>query len=247
MSDGPQTGTTPVEKTSGGLALGLRDSLAIAVGYFPIAVSFGIAAVQAKLSAWMAVAISLFVYAGASQFVLVALFATGASALSIITTVVLMNVRHFFYGPSLLPKLALPKKHLPMPLLAAGLTDEVFAAAMGKIDSIPAALRERWYVGMQLGAYSAWVSGTAVGALMGQQLGQQAPWLQATLGFVLPALFIALLLELMAHSRWLVIATAMLATGVLLQIAPSHWAMLGGMAAGAAFSAFAPSGKKGVA
>ena len=216
---------------------GMRDSLAVMVGYLPMAISFGIAALQAGIAPYMAVLISIMAYTGAGQFVMVALLGSGASAWSIVTSVLLMNIRHLFYGPSLLPRLTVAGRRWPLPLLAAGLTDEVFATAMGNMERVPATQRENWYLGLQLGSYTAWVGGTAVGALLGQQIGQQAQWLQTTLNFVLPALFFALLLELLAHSRWQAVATAMLATGLLLCLLPTHWAMLGGMAAGGLASA----------
>ena len=231
---------TPASTPARDFALGVRDSFAIVLGYVPVAISFGLAASQAKIPAWLTVFASIMMFAGAAQFVLVALVATGASAWGIVTTAVLMNVRHLFYGPALLPKLALGEKHKPMLFLAAGLTDEVFAAAMGKLPHIAQPKRENWYIGLQLGSYAGWVSGSAIGALLGQQLGQQAPWMQNTLDFVFGALFFALLLELLSHSRWFIPAAAMLATALLLLVLPAHWAMIGGMVTGAAISALVP-------
>lgn len=228
------------QNSSGKLALqgrqafirGLCDSLAIVLGYLPMAISFGIAAMQAGVAPWMAPILSIVMYAGAGQFVLVALLASGASAWAIVTTVMLVNVRHLFYGPALLPVLTQSGRRWPLPVLAAGLTDEVFATAMGYAQRIAPQQREPWYMGLQLGAYSAWVGGTIIGVVLGRQISQQAPWLQATLNFVLPALFFALMLELLAHSRWQVVVAAMLGTAALLWVLPSHWAMLGGMIIG---------------
>ena len=45
---------------------GLTASLPIALGYFPIAFSFGVAATRAGFSAVEAFALSLIIYAGAS-------------------------------------------------------------------------------------------------------------------------------------------------------------------------------------
>ncbi len=222
-----------------GLGLGLRDSLSIAMGYFPVAVSFGLAAVQAHFSPFMAVLISLTVYAGASQFVLTSLVAAGAGAFSVITTVWIMNIRHLFYGPSLLEKLGTLKNRLPLPALAWGLTDEVYAASMGRISHIPEVQRQGWYMGMQLGAYSAWVGGTVVGAVLGGSLGEQAQWVRDTLDFVLPALFVALLLEMLRHAKLRVTVAAMLASGLALLVLPGHVAMLLGLIAGAALGAYA--------
>lgn len=231
----------------GSMGRGLTDSLSIALGYFPIAVSFGLAAIQAGLEPILAILVSLMVYAGASQFVLVALAAAGAGAFGIISTVLLMNVRHLFYGPSILDKLGTARR-LPLPLLAFGLTDEVYAASIGKLERMAPEQRQGWYVGMQIGAYASWVSGTAVGALLGHQLGKQAPWLRDTLNFVLPALFFALLLEILRYTRLRVTLGAMLATALLLWLLPGHLAMLGGLASGALLGAWdAVQGERGEA
>ena len=174
---------------------GLTHSLSIALGYFPVAFSFGLMAIQAGFSPLLAIMTSVVVYAGAAQFVLVALAAAGAGPFSIIGTILLMNVRHLFYGPSILDKLGQGAPLLPAPLLAFWLTDEVYAASVSRLDSMAPADRQGWYLGMQLGAYASWVGGTILGALLGQQLWQQSAWLNQTLDFVLPSLFMALLLE----------------------------------------------------
>lgn len=220
------------------LLLGLRDSLPIGMGYFPIAVSFGVAAAQAHIAFEWIVAISVFVFAGAGQFIMVALLASGASALVIISTVWLINLRHLFYGIALLPKLALPPKHMPLALLAAGLTDEVFATALGKLDSVQLEMRQGWFVGVQLGAYSAWVLGTIVGAGLGVGLAQQAAWIQNTIDFLFPALFAALLFEVFSRQLIWVFVGAGGATVALLLVVPAHWSMLGGMTTGALIGAF---------
>lgn len=214
---------------------GLADSASIAVGYFPVAFSFGLSAVHQQLSPLATVLISLLVFAGASQFVLVALLAAGGSALSVVSSVILMNVRHIFYGPSLLPHLG--QLRLPLPLLAFGLTDEVYASAIGRLTSLPDTQRSGWLLGLQGGAYSSWVLGTIAGALLGSQVGLESPALQQTLEFVLPALFFALLLEIMRQVRWPLLLMTLLVTALLLSLLPTHFAMLGGMLSGAALGA----------
>src|SRR3546814_5759832 len=80
--------------------------------------------------------------------------------------------------------------------MAAGLTDEVFATSISKLEQQPQQEREAWYVGLQLGAYLSWVGGTAVGVYFGHDWIRNSAILSQTLGFVLPALFFALLLEI---------------------------------------------------
>lgn len=212
---------------------GLFDSLSIAVGYVPVAISFGLAAVYADISPWLAVLVSILVYAGASQFILVSLVASGGSAVSIVGIVLLMNLRHFFYGPALIGKLGSSQRRLPVFVLAAGLTDEVFATSISKLAQQPPQERESWYVGLQLGAYFSWVGGTAIGAFFGHDWVQESPVLQQTLGFVLPALFFALLLEIRQIVPGYVLAGAGVATLLSLVVLPAYGAIVVGMLVGA--------------
>jgi len=232
---------------------GLFASLSIGAGYLPVAFSFGLAALQAQLSPPVALLVSALVYAGASQFALVALVAAGGSLLSVVATVALMNVRHVFYGPVILGKLrgdAHPGSGaadgagqtsgaqglgVPLPLLAFGLTDEVFARAVGGLSDLPLAGRPYWFAGLELGAYASWLLGTALGATLGQQMLAQSVFLRRG-ARVHPcrSLFFALLLEIMPGTRRRVLWGAGLATAALASVLPAYLAMVGGMLAGAA-------------
>jgi 4-azaleucine resistance transporter AzlC len=171
---------------------GVFASLSIAAGYLPVAFSFGLAAVQAGLAPFTTVLISCVVFAGASQFLMITLLAAGAGVLTTVPTVLLMNARHLFYGPAIATRML---GQLPSPLLAFGLTDEVFSTAASKLDSIQQEDREIWFLGLQTGAYGAWVLGTVIGAML---IGDFSHWpvsVREALSFVLPGLFFSLLLE----------------------------------------------------
>lgn len=210
---------------------GVRDSASIALGYIPVAISFGLAAVHAGRSPWLAVLVSLVVYAGASQFILISLLAAGAAYPSILGIVVVMNLRHLFYGPALLGFFSGPPRVRSV-WLAPGLTDEVFAASAGSLSRQPAREQGSWYCGLQLGAYLSWVGGTALGAFFAGDVLGQSPVLEKTLGFVLPALFFALLLEIRRSAPALVMAGAGLAALVAMLVLPSYLAIIIGMLAG---------------
>jgi len=209
---------------------GLRESLSLVAGYAPIAFSFGVIAVQSGLTPWQAVGISLLVFAGASQFVMVAMMAAGSGGLTVLSAVLMMNLRHLFYGPALATRLvALPRRLVPW--LAFGLTDEVFATAMAKGASRP--LEPAWCLGLALGAYLAWVGGTALGAGMGAGWTNDGGYVAQALDFVLPALFLALLAQAWRRARWPVVTVAAGATLLGMVWWPGHVAMLVGMLAGA--------------
>ena len=72
-------------------AAGLITSIPIALGYLPIAFSFGVAATRAGLSGFEAFGLSLIVYAGASQFLAIALIVGGAPLLVAAFTLVAMK------------------------------------------------------------------------------------------------------------------------------------------------------------
>jgi predicted branched-subunit amino acid permease len=66
--------------------------------------------------------------------------------------------------------------------------------------------------GLGLGAYAAWVLGTVAGALAGGGAVDAWPALSAGLGFLLPALFLALLLSISSRRQLPVIVIAGAAT-----------------------------------
>lgn len=223
--------TDPAPKSS--FAQGLWSALPIALGYFPIAFSFGVAAVRAGLSAPESVMLSLVIYAGASQFLALALVTGGAPLAVSAFTLIAMNLRHVLYGPALMKAAGPGAGRRRAWAWAFGLTDEVFGAALGALARGRVRFSEPFMFGIGLGAYAAWVSGTALGALAGGAALADWPVLSAALGFMLPALFLALLFSILRRAALPVIAVAALATvGATLWFGATA-GILAGMVAGA--------------
>lgn len=175
-----------------GLA-GLKACLPVMIGYFPVAVTFGIAGLATGLSPLQVVLISVLVYAGASQFLLLASIKAGTPWLWVVALCSLLNARHLLYGPLL-------SRFLPEPLrarlkIAFLLTDEVFATAFNRIEHIAPAHRNRWMTLLGLGAWLTWIAGTAVGVYAGDGLERHFPMLSQVMRFALPALFLALVCQ----------------------------------------------------
>ena len=74
----------------------------VAMGYIPLGMVFGFLFVQAGGSGLMAVLASVIVYAGAAQYMMVPMLATGMPVSTIALATLLVNLRHIFYGLSLL-------------------------------------------------------------------------------------------------------------------------------------------------
>lgn len=211
---------------------GLIASLPIVLGYFPIAFSFGVAATRAGFTAPEAVALSLIIFAGASQFLALALLTSGAPVLVSAFTLIAMNLRHVLYGPALMREAGREAGTRHAWAWAFGLTDEIFGQALGAMAR-GQKFSEPYMFGLGLGAYASWVSGTLAGAVAGGGALDGWPALGAGLGFMLPALFLALLLSILNRRQLPVIAIAGAVTVVATLAISATSGILLGMLAGA--------------
>jgi 4-azaleucine resistance transporter AzlC len=211
---------------------GLIASLPIVMGYFPIAFSFGVAATRSGFSAAEAVALSLVIYAGASQFLALALLTSGAPVLVSAFTLIAMNLRHVLYGPALMRAAGKEGSTRLAWAWAWGLTDEVFGQALGALAR-GRRFSESYMFGLGLGAYASWVAGTAVGAVAGGGALDGWPAVSAGLGFMLPALFLALLLSILSRRQVPVIAVSAAVTVAATLAISSTSGILLGILAGA--------------
>lgn len=220
------TGTPPTFRD------GLTASLPIVLGYFPISFSFGVAATRAGFTELEAFALSLIIYAGASQFLALALLTSGAPVLVSAFTLIAMNLRHVLYGPALMRDAGAEAKRRHAWAWAWGLTDEVFGQALGALAR-GQRFSEAQMFGLGLGAYAAWVGGTVVGAYAGGGALERFPAVSAGLGFMLPALFLALLLSILNRRQLPVIGVAGAVTVLATVMIGSTSGILLGMLAGA--------------
>jgi 4-azaleucine resistance transporter AzlC len=166
---------------------GVKDALPVVLGYLPVGMAFGLLARSAGLTLSEVGLMSLFVYAGASQFLAIEMIFKGMTGLPILLATFFINLRHFLMSSNL--SLYFKNTHLPLlGLLSAQLTDESFAVAISnppKVKNNPPYL-----FGLQMTSHLAWVAGSIGGALIG-------PFIKISgygLPFALPSLFICLLL-----------------------------------------------------
>lgn len=220
------------EDKAGTFGAGLIAALPIALGYFPIAFAFGVAATGAGLTGWEAAALSLIIYAGASQFLALALLTSGAALPVAAFTLIAMNLRHVLYGPALMKAAGAGAGKRQAWAWAWGLTDEVFGAALGELAR-GRRFAEAYMFGLGLPAYAAWVGGTVAGAMAGGGALEGWPMLEAGLSFLLPALFLALLLSILTRPQVPVILVAGVAGVAGTLAVSSTTGILGGMIAGA--------------
>lgn len=212
-------------------ARGFRDSSAMAVGILPFGLIFGTLAGAGGLTLWQAVGMSLFVYAGSAQLIVLSLLGTGASAMVILLTTFIVNLRHVLYSATLQPYAGQLPQRWRM-LLAFWLTDETFAVVQRFYLLHGDQPLARWYwLGVASSLYACWVLSSLLGVLFGQAMPDLASW---GLEFAMLATFIGIVVPLLLHKPQL---AAALATGAV-ALATYSWPYKLGLMA-AAFSGIA--------
>ena len=174
---------------------GMTAGIPVALGYIPIAVTFGLLASSADLPFYIPALMSLMVFAGASQFIAVNLLAIGVSHSEIILTTFIINLRHFLMTASISQKIPAALSKPWRALLAFGITDETFTIAALRKES---SLSPYFILGLNTIAFTAWNAGTWVGFLFSSGL---PDILQSSMGIALYAMFIGLLIPSCKHSK----------------------------------------------
>ncbi len=204
---------------------GIKAGLPIFLGYFPMAMAFGLMAKASGIGFMPTMAFSVFVFAGASQFMALGLLNTGVAAGEIILATFLLNFRHLLMSASLAAHLKQEKKP-QLAALAFGVTDETFAVA----STLPKEPGLKFLISLEAVAYSGWVGGTIAGFLVGSSLPAS---IQASLGITLYAMFAAILVPQFKRS-WGIVFLAF-GSGVLhliinvLKIMPAGWSIITAM------------------
>lgn len=175
-------------------ACGLRDGLAIGVGYFSVSFTFGILAVNGGLSPLTAGLISLTNMTSAGQFAGLTVILAHGSLVELALTQLVINLRYALMSLSLSQKLSARVTPLQRCIIAYGNTDEIFAVASNKQGSVGLL----YMLGLAFGPIIGWVSGTLVGAIAGDVLPLV---LQSALGIAIYGMFVAIVVPPMRKSQ----------------------------------------------
>jgi 4-azaleucine resistance transporter AzlC len=191
----------------------LELSIPVAVGYVPLGMVFGFLFVQAGASWWLAMMVSLIVYAGAMQFAMIPMLVAGLPVASIALAALVINFRHLFYGLSILNDQ--PQNRWARIYLMFALTDETYSV----ITSVKPRPKPEQMVALAAINQGWWLLGTLLGAALGAQL----PVSLSGLDFALAALFAVLTVEQWRVNRSIVpLAVAAGSYLLMLWLVPSH-------------------------
>lgn len=177
-----------VQNGKGHIAFAFRQTVPVMLGYIFLGIAFGLLLQDAGYNFWWAFLISVTVYAGSMQFVLVSLLAGGAGLLYSAVMTLFINGRHIFYGLSFVEKYK--KMGRACPYMIFSLTDETYSVLCG--TKVPEGMEEdKVFFWISLLDHSYWVLGSVLGAVAGSSITFDSTGID----FSMTALFIVIVVE----------------------------------------------------
>lgn len=194
----------------------------IALGYFAVAFTLGIAAKNAGFTAIQAALSSALNHASAGEYAVISLVAAGASCWEMAIMALVANARYLLMGAALSQKLhpSLPLHHRM--LVAFGITDEIFGISI----AVPGWLNPWYTYGAMAVAITGWSLGSFLGVVMGNILPLRAV---SALSVGLYGMFLAIIIPPARSSR--IIATLVLISFAA-SFAASRLPLLAGISSG---------------
>ena len=150
---------------------GMRDGVPIALGYFAVSFSLGIAARNAGLTPIQGFFASLFNNASAGEYAAFSLIAAGATYLEVAIITLIANARYLLMSCALAQKFAPGTPFFHRLIIGYDVTDELFGITIAR----PGYLNPFYTYGAIALAAPAWAMGTALGIIAGNLLPERGP------------------------------------------------------------------------
>lgn len=165
------------------------DTLPVLAGYLVLGMGFGIIMKSSGYGFLWAFCMSAFIYAGSMQYAAIGLITGGASLVTVFITTLAVNMRHIFYGISMIDKYKGMGKIKPY--LIFSLTDETYSIVSAKSGD------KNYYFFVSFFDHLYWISGTVIGSILGSALKFNTDGIS----FALTALFITVFIEQWLSSK----------------------------------------------
>jgi len=166
----------------------LRDTLPVLAGYVVLGIGFGML-LKARGYGWLfSLYMSVGIYAGSMQFLLIDMLTESVSLVSAALTAFLVNCRHLFYSISMVDRYKNTGR--AKPYLIYALTDETYSLVSTE-DSLPPGQRKTYYLAVSVIDQLYWVGGCVLGSLLGSALKFNTEGID----FALTALFVCIFTE----------------------------------------------------
>lgn len=209
---------------------GCKKGIPITFGYIPMGIGYAAIAIKAGMTPLETISMSIFVYAGAGQIIAASMVLTGATAMAIILTNFVVNLRYFVMSTCVLNQVE--ESNLPLNILAAHVTvDESFAMFSLSEDS------SIWiYLGIAIIAWLSWILGAGIGVTL---LDLLPVIVTNSFNISLYALFVAILIPAIKENRQiaLLVLITMILNVVLGQVL-GNWSLIVSTLTGAAIGMY---------
>ena len=172
------------------LTKGIADVSPLMIPVVPFGIIFGVIAMELGLSPYMTFGMSVIIFGGASQIVLLQLFSGGASPLVAITSVGAVNSRHLLYGAVFSEYLS----HLKLSwkvILSYVLIDQAFAVSNTYFKKNKENEFKHYHLlGAGFTCWTVWQISTILGIVLGSVVPEELG-----LSFTISLTFLALLIN----------------------------------------------------
>ena len=168
---------------------GIFDVIPIMIPVVPFGLIFGVLSIDIGFSPIETMGMSLIIFGGASQIVLLQLFSGGASSLVIISSVGAVNSRHLLYGAVVSEHLS-DLKLVWKIIISYFLVDQAFAVSNEYLKKNNNSNRYFHLVGGGATCWIIWQSTTILGIILGAAIPEKLG-----LSFAVPLTFLALLVN----------------------------------------------------
>lgn len=190
-----------------------KDALPVSLAFLTVSTVFGWMCVEQGLPVWLPALLSIFVYAGASQFSFLALVTAGASILTVVLTTFLINMRHMLmavYMSNALTREQMSRK--ARWFYAFGLTDESFAyhTQALKRQHKTGLVSDHYLISFNVCCHLFWILGTLIGSVSAVIFSDM---ITLNLEYALTALMLYILVAL--TDSWDKLLVAIAAVGVM--------------------------------
>lgn len=203
------------------LIRGFVDTIPLGISVSIYGLVYGVLGGKAGLSVYEVIAMSMFVFAGASQIAAVQLIALGSNPVSIIITIFIINLRHFLMSASISPYLKEVSTRMKM-LSAYFMTDESYAVTYSHFQKNKSS--SFYFLGSGLNIYLFWGASGALGYLFGNALPVQFNYI---FDFAFIAAFTGMLVPMVKDFPMI---TTVLASGIISVLGamfiPGKWYIL---------------------
>jgi 4-azaleucine resistance transporter AzlC len=172
------------------LAKGIVDVSPLMIPVFPFGIIYGVIGMELGIGSYMTLGLSIIIFGGASQIVLLQLFSGGASSLVILSSVGAVNSRHLLYGAVLSEHLSSLKLTWKI-ILSYVMTDQAFAVSNTYFKNNRKNGTKHFHLlGAGFTCWTIWQISTILGIVLGSVVPEELG-----LSFTISLTFLALLIN----------------------------------------------------